>query len=80
MMNQLQNEETNPYKERRAKRRIEKHKPYIIGGAVLLVILLCIFVSVTVSGSGIRKGVSINGLSVSGMSKAEAEKKLNKHL
>lgn len=79
-MNQLQNEETNPYKERREKHRTEKRKPYIIGGAVLLVVLMCIFAAVTVSGDGIRKGVSINGLNVSGLSKAEAVKKLDKHL
>lgn len=79
-MNQIQNESANPYKERREKKRMQKRKPYIIGGCVLFAVLLCIFVSVTVSGDGIRKGVSINGLDVSGLSKKQAEKQLDEHM
>lgn len=79
-MNKVHNEETNPYKERREKRRAEKRKPYIAAGSALIAILLCIFFAVTISGNGIRKGVSVNGLDVSGMTTEQAVKKLEKHL
>lgn len=79
-MNRVQKEGTNPYKERRKKRRMEKRKPYIIAGLVLAVILFFIYIAVTVSGNNIRSGVSINGLDVSGLTKQQAEKQLGKHL
>lgn len=79
-MKQIQNEEKNPYKERREKIRMQKRKPYIIAGGILAAVLLCLFVSVTVSGDGIRHGVSINGVDVSGLSEIDAAKKLDEHL
>lgn len=79
-MKQAQNEGINPYKERRERLRMQKRKPYIIGCCILFAVLICIFVSVTVSGDGIRQGVSINGLDVSGLTKKQAVKQLDEHM